>query len=56
MLEQEHRKLRAAVSKLRQSKAPALPRAWIFGVAFHDIYHAGQIQMLRRLRRGASRG
>lgn len=56
LLEQEHRKLREAVSKLRQSQSPTLPRAWIFGVAFHDIYHAGQIQMLKRLRRGVSRG
>jgi hypothetical protein len=56
LLEREHRKLRETVSKLRQSKARTAPCAWIFGVAFHDIYHAGQIQLLKRLRRGASRG
>jgi hypothetical protein len=50
LLEQEHRKLRAAVAKLgRREMNPANVRQ-ILGVAFHDIYHAGQIRLLRRLR------
>jgi hypothetical protein len=24
-------------------------RRLIFGIAFHDVYHAGQIQLLKRL-------
>lgn len=50
LLEAEHRKLRAAVGELLDSKSA---RRWlpsIYGVAFHDIYHAGQIRLLRRLR------
>ena len=49
LLEREHRALRATVAKVL-----ATPRAtkWLrtlYGVAFHDIYHAGQIRLLRRL-------
>jgi DinB superfamily len=47
MLVAEHRKLRAAVSRLTQlSRAQA---HMIRGVAAHDLYHAGQIRLLRRL-------
>ncbi|MGP0072441.1 MAG: DinB family protein [Bryobacteraceae bacterium] len=43
----EHRKLRAVVSGLKQpSRAQAHS---IRGVAAHDLYHAGQIRLLRRL-------
>lgn len=43
----EHRQLRAVVSKLgTPSKAQA---HMIRGVAAHDLYHAGQIRLLRRL-------
>jgi len=35
----------------------ASPRGWtyfqtIVGIASHDLYHAGQIQLLKRLQRG----
>jgi hypothetical protein len=49
LLEREHRALRAVVAKvLRTPRATRLMRQ-LFGVAFHDIYHAGQIRLLRRL-------
>jgi hypothetical protein len=49
LLEREHRALRAAIVKmLRRSAGPKELRQ-LYGVAFHDIYHAGQIRLLRRL-------
>jgi hypothetical protein len=56
LLEREHRALREAVAKVlrtprgRNQKA----RRQLYGVAFHDIYHAGQIRLLRRLRNGGT--
>jgi hypothetical protein len=49
LLEREHQALRQAVSKaLKTEKGTRLlPQLW--GVSFHDVYHAGQIRMLRRL-------
>lgn len=55
LLEQEHRKLREAVSDLLPAKSRKVPSGLIFGVAFHDVYHAGQIRLLRRLRATAKR-
>jgi len=58
LLDREHRALRRAVAGLPAShlhrKAPGSKYAWvrlIFGVACHDVYHAGQIQLLKRLQR-----
>lgn len=49
LLENEHRALAESVRKaLSSPRAPKLLPA-IYGVAFHDIYHAGQIRLLRRL-------
>ena len=56
LLEDEHQKLRAAVADLRHGKSRDVRVSMIFGVAFHDVYHAGQIRMLRRLRSGGKRG
>ena len=49
-----HTKLRAAVARLPSAEKipPKLLRA-IYGVAFHDIYHAGQIYLLRRMRKSS---
>ena len=50
LLVREHRKLREAVASLGDEKRL---RPWfrmIFGVAFHDVYHAGQIQLLKKFR------
>jgi uncharacterized damage-inducible protein DinB len=49
LLEREHRALRAVVAKiLATSKARKLMHQ-LYGIALHDIYHAGQIRLLRRL-------
>ena len=49
LLEREHRALRASTKKVLQTPQgeKLLPKLW--GIAFHDIYHAGQIRLLRRL-------
>jgi len=38
----------AAAKSLRTARAGKAMRQ-LYGVAFHDIYHAGQIRLLRRL-------
>lgn len=49
LLDHEHRALCAAVVKvLRTPQGEKLLRH-VYGVAFHDIYHAGQIRLLRCL-------
>jgi hypothetical protein len=53
LLEQEHLKLSQAVSDLVNSKSRKIPWPIIFGVAFHDVYHAGQVRLLRRLHSAA---
>lgn len=61
LLESQHRSFREAVAalaprRLRQPAASAKGscRYNILGVAFHDVYHAGQIQLLKRLWRERS--
>ena len=56
LLARAHRELRAAVSQLTESdldhpsrRSSQKPRQMIAGVALHDVYHAGQIQLLKRL-------
>lgn len=56
LLEDEHAKLRAAVVAFPASRwtrqAPGKPfnfEGLVRGVAAHDLYHAGQIQLLKRL-------
>lgn len=49
LLEREHRALRGAVAKLLRTAPHAKAMRQLYGVAFHDIYHAGQIRLLRRL-------
>ena len=56
MLDAEHRKLRAAVAALPRAALRRKPRGskrtadtLIYGVASHDVYHTGQIQILKRL-------
>ena len=57
-LKDEHVALRAVVAGLSPTKlsARSATRRWrnselIHGVAAHDLYHAGQIQLLKRLQR-----
>jgi hypothetical protein len=56
LLVDQHQKLRAAVARLRASDLRRKPGgsrytvgAIIRGAASHDLYHAGQIQLLKRL-------
>ena len=49
ILRSEHEALRKAITNaLRKPPTPKLG-TMLWGVAFHDIYHAGQIRLLRRL-------
>jgi hypothetical protein len=55
-----HRELRDAVAAVAEEDLDLIPPGsktllsdLIVGVAFHDIYHAGQIQLLKRLRTGS---
>jgi hypothetical protein len=52
LLEGEHRALREAVAKVLQTPRGTELLRQLYGVAFHDIYHAGQIRLLRRLMGG----
>jgi len=61
LLEREHRAMRAVIAALHDSdikKKPASSKVTIgrtvAGIAAHDIYHAGQIQLLKRLHKGAA--
>jgi uncharacterized damage-inducible protein DinB len=55
-----HRRLRTAAANLRPGSLRAVPAggkvtcaAMLRGVALHDVYHAGQIQLLKKLRTSA---
>ena len=56
MLEDMHRKMRAAIAELTPQDLHKIPSGSIVsnasllsGIAAHDVYHAGQIQLLKRL-------
>jgi hypothetical protein len=51
ILEAEHGKLRAAVADLADKALTPAAQHLIRGAAAHDLYHAGQIRLLRRLNR-----
>ena len=57
LLKQEHRLLRGTIARFPLTQLGR--RAWrsnwtnlatILGIASHDLYHAGQIQLIKRLR------
>lgn len=55
LLENEHRELREVIARLSDSDLKKIPqgskvdnRTMISGIASHDVYHAGQIQLLKR--------
>jgi DinB family protein len=63
LLEESHRRLREVVAGLPASALSRRPRGskyrtatMIYGVASHDVYHTGQIQLLKNLRRKARAG
>ena len=58
LLQEQHHLLRRAIARFPAARLEA--RAWrstwtneatIYGIASHDLYHAGQVQLLKRLRR-----
>jgi hypothetical protein len=49
MLAEVHGRLRAAVAGLDDARLTPKIVMMIQGVAFHDVYHAGQIKLLRRM-------
>ena len=49
LLESEHQALRLAVTKVLKKPQPPKALHMIYGVALHDVYHAGQVRLLRRL-------
>ena len=62
LLDEQHALLRRAIARL--DPATLARRAWrskwsvaqnVYGIASHDLYHAGQVQLLKRLQRN-SRG
>lgn len=63
LLAQEHRTLLDAVATASWSRLTDGPggdrnsaAAHVFGVAYHDVYHAGQIQTLKALLKSAATG
>lgn len=59
LLDDVHRSLRGAVASLAPERLHEIPPGsrttyarLVSGVAFHDVYHAGQVQLLKRLARG----
>jgi uncharacterized damage-inducible protein DinB len=58
LLDEMHRLMVNALAKLKSSDLKKSPngskfnnRAIIFGISAHDLYHAGQIQLIKRLQR-----
>ena len=62
LLNETHRSLREAVADLTAADLGVTPKgskvsnlALLTGIASHDLYHAGQIQLLKRLQPGRGR-
>jgi DinB superfamily len=62
MLDEQHRRLRNVVTSLSPKALGERSRGsrhridtLVYGIAAHDVYHAGQIQLLKRLFRDRSR-
>lgn len=60
LLDTEHRALQAAVAELSATQIDAKPGgstvsnlALLHGIALHDVYHAGQIQLIKGIPRSA---
>ncbi len=58
LLDNEHRTLREAIESVPWAKltvgpggGPGEPASHVHGAAMHDLYHAGQIQMLKAMRK-----
>jgi DinB superfamily len=62
LLDREHRALRETIAAFPPARLAEFPKGGkvrfitqIYGVALHDVYHAGQIQLLKRLREISAR-
>ncbi len=51
ILENEHSAMVHAIRKALESPRAKEHLRMLYGIAFHDIYHAGQIRLLRRLQK-----
>jgi DinB family protein len=58
LLDEQHRRFRDAVAKIPARQLSAVSRGskhridtLVYGIAAHDVYHAGQIQLVKRLYR-----
>ena len=51
LMEEQHRALRETVEAIDPVRLDAKSRHLITGAAAHDLYHAGQIQLIKRLQR-----
>jgi len=49
LLEKEHRAMVETIGKVLKSPQASKKLGMLYGVALHDVYHAGQIRLLRRL-------
>jgi hypothetical protein len=49
ILEKEHRLLAESIRRFLGKPSLGKQLRMLYGIAFHDIYHAGQIRLLRRL-------
>lgn len=49
LLEKEHKDLEEAIRRVLKTPRAKKLLPVLYGVAFHDIYHAGQIRLLRRM-------
>lgn len=53
LLDEHHRLLREAMNSLKALPADPKIRSMLHGVAAHDLYHTGQIQLLKKLARSS---
>lgn len=49
ILEREHQAMMLTIRKILKTSRAKKQMRMMYGVAFHDVYHAGQIRLLRRL-------
>ena len=49
LLDREHQALELAIRRVFKTPRSKKFLPTLYGVAFHDVYHAGQIRLLRRL-------
>ena len=49
LLEREHQALELAIRRALKSPRAGRLLPMMYGIALHDVYHAGQIRLLRRL-------